>query len=164
MKVNVDLRLKDVPGQLVWALEPISANDGNIRGVVHHHDAMMGGRIAVNVTFEVRSDKTLERILDIWKEREIDVVRMDAVFESYPVQYLLVGNISSGEIESITKGLEAMEGLASLDVRFTGSVTSSKRAAMVTGKAIRKEALEPIEQFFRKRAEDGGYTLIRGLD
>lgn len=162
MKVNVDLRLKDVPGQLVWALEPISANDGNIRGVVHHHDAMMGGRIAVNVTFEVRSERTLERILDIWKEREIDVVKMDAFFETYPVQYLLVGNISSQELESITKGLEAMGDLAALDIRFSG--TSSKRAAMVSGKAIRKEAVEVIDSFFKKRADDGGYTIIRGLE
>lgn len=164
MKVNVDLRLKDVPGQLVWALEPISANDGNIKGVMHHRDSVMGERIAVNVTFEVRTEKTLERILEIWHEREIDVMKMDAVFESFPIQYLLVGNITAEEIESITKGLESMEGLASIDIRFTGTLTSSKRAAIVTGKAIKKSALTTIEDFFKQHAEDGKYTLIRGLD
>ncbi|NLK26228.1 MAG: hypothetical protein GX307_06625, partial [Euryarchaeota archaeon] len=59
---------------------------------------------------------------------------------------------------------ESMEGLASIDIRFTGSLTSSKRAAIVTGKAIKKSALTTIEDFFKQHAEDGKYTLIRGLD
>ena len=43
MRVNVDLRLKDVPGQLIGALEPVSRNDGNIVGVVHSHDQISAG-------------------------------------------------------------------------------------------------------------------------
>ena len=164
MKVNVDLSLMDVPGQLVGALEPISANDGNIIGVVHHHDAITGGRIAVNVTFEVRTDKSLERILAIWNDRDVVVAKMDAVYESFPLQYLLVGDIPSREIESLTRGMEAIEGLASLDIRIAGSLTSGSRAVMVSGRATRKESLETTERFFRQHAEDGGYMLIRGLE
>ncbi len=164
MKVNVDLSLLDVPGQLVGALEPISANDGNIIGVVHHHDVVTGGRIAVNVTFEVRTDRSLERILAIWKESDVVVAKMDAVYESFPIQYLLVGNIPSREIESLTRGMEGIEGLASMDMRITGSLTSSSRAAMVVGRATKQESLETIERFFRNHAENGGYMLIRGLE
>ena len=109
--------LKDVPGQLVGALEPISANDGNIKSVVHHHDVKVGGRIAVNVTFEVRSEQAMDKILSTWKQREVDIAKIDAFFETYPIQYLIVGNISSKEIESITKGLESMENIASIEIR-----------------------------------------------
>lgn len=164
MKVNVDLSLMDIPGQLVGALEPISANDGNIIGVVHHHDVMVGGRIAVNVTFEVRTDKSLERIMEVWEGSNVIVVKMDAVYESYPLQYLLVGDISSREIEALTHGMESMEGVASLDIRITGSLTSGSRAAMVTGRVTREGSLETVEQFFRQHAENGGYMLIRGLE
>ncbi len=164
MKVNVDLRLKDIPGQLVGALEPISANDGNIRGVVHHHDVKVGGRIAVNVTFEVRSEQALDKILSTWKQREVDVAKIDAFFETYPIQYLIVGHITSKELESITKGLESMENIASIEIRYSGSANSSSRAALVTGKASKKEAIAALDNFFQLRAEKNDYILIRGLD
>jgi ACT domain-containing protein len=164
MKVNVDLRLKDIPGQLVGALEPISANDGNIRGVVHHHDMKVGARIAVNVTFEVRSEQALEKILDAWKKRDVDIVKIDAFLETYPIQYLIVGSITSKELESITKGLESMENVASIEIRYTGSANSSSRAALISGKASRKDAIAALDEFFKKRAEKNDYVLVRGLD
>ncbi len=164
MKVNVDLRLKDIPGQLVGALEPISANDGNIRGVIHHHDAVVGGRIAVNVTFEVRSEQALDRIMSAWKSREVDIAKIDAFFETYPLQYLLVGNIPSKELESLTKGLESMENVASIEIRYSGSANSSSRAALISGKASKKEAIAALDEFFKRRAEKNDYILIRGLD
>jgi ACT domain-containing protein len=164
MKVNVDLRLKDIPGQLVGALEPISANDGNIRGVVHHHDVKVGGRIAVNVTFEVRNEQALDKIMSAWKAQEVDIAKIDAFFETYPLQYLIVGNITSKELENITKGLESMENIASIEIRYSGSANSSSRSALISGKASKKEAAAALEEFFQKRAEKHDYILIRGLD
>jgi ACT domain-containing protein len=164
MKVNVNLRLKDIPGQLVGALEPISANDGNIRGVIHHHDDKVGGRIAVNVTFEIRSEQVLDKILEVWKAREVDVAKIDAFFETYPIQYLIVGSITTKELESLTKSLESMENVASIEVRYTGSANSSSRAALVTGKASKKEAIAALDEFFKKRAEKNDYVLVRGLE
>lgn len=35
MKVNAELYVRDLPGQLVGSLEPISMVSGNIMGVVH---------------------------------------------------------------------------------------------------------------------------------
>jgi hypothetical protein len=60
--------------------------------------------------------------------------------------------------------MEGIEGLASMDMRITGSLTSSSRAAMVVGRATKQESLETIERFFRNHAENGGYMLIRGLE
>jgi ACT domain-containing protein len=164
MKVNVNLRRKDIPGQRVGALEPISANDGNIRGVIHHHDDKVGGRIAVNVTFEVRSEQVLDKILEVWKAREVDVAKIDAFFETYPIQYLIVGSITTKELENLTKSLESMENVASIEVRYTGSANSSSRAALVTGKASKKEAIAALDEFFKKRAEKNDYILVRGLE
>jgi len=38
MIVSMTLELKDIPGQLVLALSPISEFQGNIMSVVHQHD------------------------------------------------------------------------------------------------------------------------------
>ncbi len=163
MKVNVELRLKDVPGQLILALEPISTNGGNIVGVVHHRDVVVGGHITVNVTFEIRSDKTLERILDTWREREIDVARFGSLYETFPIECLLVGEISPQELNSIVDRIESMEDLESVDLRYSVSAASDGKAALVIGKVRRREAVEKVERFLEKRGKRAGFLLIRGL-
>jgi len=164
MKVNADLRLKDVPGQLVGALEPISRFDGNIRGVLHDHDQKVGGRIAVNVTFEVRTEQALDKILGAWKSMEVDVARIDSHLDTMTSQFLLVGKIDAKELEALTAMLESMRNVSSMDIRYSGSGTSPSRAAMVTWKASSREAAAKLERSFRERAEKNGYLLIRGLD
>jgi ACT domain-containing protein len=163
LKVNVDLRLKDIPGQLVFALEPISTNGGNIVGVVHHRDVVMGGHIAVNVTFEVRSDKTLQRILDTWKEREIDVARMGSLYETFPIECLLVGEISPQELNNIMERIESMEDMESVDVRYSVSAASEGKTAIIFGKVRKQDAVERVERFLEERAAEAGFILIRGL-
>lgn len=164
MKVNVDLRLKDVPGQLVSALDPISSCGGNIRGVVHHHDVKDGGRIAVNVTFEASSDPVFHRILDEWEKRDVEVAKINSFIEAYPIRYLLVGDISSAEMESVTRGLESIENVVSIDVRYTGAATSSSHTALITGTVSSQDTLKTLDDFFYERAQKKNYLLVRGLE
>jgi len=163
LKVNVDLRLKDVPGQLVLALEPISANGGNIVGVVHHRDVVVGGHITVNVTFEIKSEKTLERILETWKEREIDVARLGSIYETISIEYLLVGDISTGELNNIVKEIESMEDLESINIRYSVSHLSNGKAAFLIGKVRKRETSERIEELLNVKAQEHGFLVIRSL-
>jgi ACT domain-containing protein len=163
IKVNVDLSMKDVPGQLVAGLEPISKVDGNIVGVVHHRDAKVGGRITVNVTFEVLSRPHLDRVLEFWKERDMHVLRMGSVFETYPIEYLLVGEISPSRLEDMIEEVKGMTKMESVDIRYSSILDSKKRAAMVTAKVRRKEDVRKIEEFFDSKVQDNGLLVIRGL-
>jgi len=164
LRVNVDLNLKDVPGQLVRALEPISLLDGNIVGVVHHRDKVIGGRITVNVTFEIDSQRKLERLISIWKERDIDIARLGPLYETYPMEFLLVGNITPAEIKTIADGLESLEDIDSMDIRFTGSATRDEKAALVFGKVRSPGGVRRMEDFLNKRGRESGFIVIRGLD
>lgn len=163
MRVHADLRLKDVPGQLVRALEPISANDGNIVSVVHHHEVIIGGRITVNVTFEVKTQKALESILAIWKERDMDVARLSSMFETFEFEYLLVGDIPPNELREITDGIESMAELDSVDIRYSVSPATGEKAAMIFGKVKDRSAINRVEDFIRHRSMQAGFLLISGL-
>jgi ACT domain-containing protein len=163
MKVHADLRLKDVPGQLVGALEPISANDGNIVGVVHHHDVVMGGRISVNVTFIVKSQKSLEKILETWREREVDVARLSSMFETFEFEYLIIGDLSPSELKTITDGIEGIGDLDSVEIRYSVATSVEDKAAMIFGRVRRKDALDRVEDFLRHRSLDAKFLLIGGL-
>jgi len=163
MRVHADLRLKDVPGQLVRALEPISSYDGNIVSVVHHHDVLVGGRITVNVTFEVKSQKALENILAIWKERDMDVARLSSMFETFEFEYLIVGDIPPEELREITDGIESMMELDSVDIRYSVSPATGEKAAMIFGKVKDRSAIHRIEDFIRQRSMNAGFLMISSL-
>lgn len=163
MRVHADLRLKDVPGQLVRALEPISTREGNIVGVVHHHDVVIGGRITVNVTFEVKSQKQLEHILIDWKERDVDVARLSSMLETFEFEYLIVGDIPPSELRELTDGIESMEDLHAVDIRYSVSPATGEKAAMIFGKMKQKSAMNRVEDFLRQRSMQAGFLLISGL-
>lgn len=163
MKVNVDLGLEDVPGTLVSALEPISSFDGNIMGVVHHHDKVFGGRIIVNVTFEIGSQSVLEKLKEIWEERGIDIVSLGHLHETFPMEFLLVGNIPPSEVRNIADGLESLEDMDSMDIRLAGSSASDERSALVFGKVRTHEGIDQMEALLKKRGKEVGFLVIRGL-
>ena len=163
VKVNVDLSMKDVPGQLVAALEPISKVDGNIVGVVHHHDEKTGDRITVNVTFEVPSREHLDPLLWFWRERDMQVQRMGSVFETYPVEYLLVGDISPTRLEGMIDEVKEMTRMESVDIRYSSVLDSKRRAALITAMVRRKDDVRRAEEFFDSKVSENGILVIRGL-
>jgi ACT domain-containing protein len=162
MQVNVDVKLKDVPGQLIGALEPISKNDGNIRSVVHRHDKVSGSKIAINLTFEVANQKALDNILGAWKQREVDVLRIDHLFETFRLDYVIVGELPPTEVRRIIEGIQAIGDVESIDIRY--SVSGSKdRAALISGKVRNKEVIKKANKFINDRAKRAGYMVIRGF-
>jgi ACT domain-containing protein len=162
MRVNVDIQLKDIPGQLIGALEPISKNDGNIRGVVHRHDMVSGGKIAINLTFEVGNQKALDKILAEWKEKDVDVLKIDHLFETFKLDYVIVGELPPAEVKKIIEGIQAIGDVESIDIRY--SVSGSKdKAALISGKVRNKDVIKKANKFINERAKRGGYVVIRGF-
>jgi ACT domain-containing protein len=162
VRVNVDLRLKDVPGQLIRALEPVSRNGGNIVGVVHSHDQISAGRIGVNLTFDVPSEKVLEKVQAEWREAEVDLMRIENIFETYPLEYVIVGDVSAAEMKRITDGIQALGQVESIDVKY--SISSSKdKAAHISGKVRDRDIIKRSNKFMRERAKRSGFVIIRGF-
>jgi ACT domain-containing protein len=55
MQISMKLSLRDAPGNLVAALNPISATGGNIKAVIHEHVPDAQGNIVVNVVVDIPS-------------------------------------------------------------------------------------------------------------
>ena len=95
MLLNAELYVKDLPGQLVGSLEPISLVDGNIIGVVHDREKMVNHRILVSVTFEVSNAKKLEELKGIWKSKDIIISEMGSVYQTITREFLMVGKFNA---------------------------------------------------------------------
>ncbi|TFG56045.1 MAG: hypothetical protein E4H30_05585 [Methanomassiliicoccus sp.] len=163
MRVNVDLRLKDKPGQLIKALEPISLNEGNIVGVIHDHEQVTGGRISVNMTFEARDQHSLDAIFAMWKERGVEVAKMGEIYRTYVAEYLLVGDLTQSTLRSITGSIEKMEGIDSIDLQYSLSTSTDNKSVLLLVNVREKNKVTEIDNFLKGRSKRNNFLLVRGM-
>ncbi len=163
MRVNADIRLKDVPGQLIKALEPISLNEGNIVGVIHNHEQVTGGRISVNVTFEYRDQRSLDAIFAAWKDRGVEVAKMGEIYRTYGAEYLLVGDLTQSTLRSITEGIEKMDGIDTIDLQYSLSTSTENKSVLLLVNVREKEMVKEIDELLKTRSKGNNFLLIRGM-
>ena len=164
MLLNAELYVKDLPGQLVGSLEPISLVDGNIIGVVHDREKMVNHRILVSVTFEVANAKMLEKLKGIWKSRDIIISEMGSVYQTLTREFLMVGKFNATYIENLLEEAATLVNLESTDVSYSfANRSSDKRTAMITAEVRNKQDLNKLDEFFSEACRKDNMLYIRGL-
>jgi len=87
------LELKDIPGQLITALSPISELNGNIITIVHQHEENTPrGTISVEVMFEIEQEH-LDELINHLENSGIRVVRVGEERLRASVPVILIGHI-----------------------------------------------------------------------
>lgn len=163
MMVNADIFVKDVPGQLVGSLEPISLVDGNIVGVVHNRDNIVNGRIAVNITFEIGTIDDLEKLKRIWKGRDIVISQISSVIETFQMDYVLIGDISPSQIERLIQNAGRTVGLESAEVRFSSKTSGNKRTAMISANVRNEDDIRKLDKFMISACKKANVVCVRGV-
>ncbi|HEY9245557.1 MAG TPA: amino acid-binding protein [Candidatus Methanoperedens sp.] len=98
MIVSMTLELKDIPGQLVLALAPISEMHGNIMSVVHHRDEKTPkGTIPVQVKFGIEQ-KILDELIGRLEASGVRVARVGEERLRASVSVILIGHIVHSDI------------------------------------------------------------------
>lgn len=162
MKINADLYVKDVPGQLVSSLEPISSVDGNIVGVVHNREQSVNGRIVVNVTFDVDPNQ-VDNLRKIWKSRDVIVAKLDSVVETFTMDYMLVGNLSASYIEELFGEASTEISFESIDIGYSSKTAKDTRTAMISVKVQKDDDLKKLDRFLSSACKKAGFVYIRGV-
>ena len=164
MHLNAELYVKDLPGQLVGSLEPISMVDGNIIGVVHDREKIVNKRILVSVTFEVENSRKLDELKSIWKSRDIIISKMGSVYETLTSEFMLVGTFNATYIENLIDEVSKIVHLESTDIVYSSNNQSkNQRTAMITAEVRSEADLDKLDEFFAMASEKDDMIYIRGL-
>lgn len=164
MKVNAELYVRDLPGQLVGSLEPISMVNGNIVGVVHDREQMVNDRILVSVTFEVDTAAQLDELKDIWKSLDIQIGSMGSVGKTYPMDYLILGKFDGSYLDTLIEGAAKTVHLESVDVGYSARDTKdSKRSAMISVEVSDRADVDKLDVFFDESCRKNKLVLIKGV-
>ena len=162
MLVNADIYVKDVPGQLVSALEPMTTLNANIIGVVHSREQMVSGRIAVNITFDVDPD-LIGKLKDIWISRDVIVANIGSVVKLHYLRFMAIGGVTADAMQSMLDDAKAVTEIESADIRVS-TKSAGGNTAMVTVGLRTPEALDALDGFVSGRCREAGYTYIKGVE
>ncbi|KUK60773.1 MAG: Amino acid-binding ACT domain protein [Methanoculleus marisnigri] len=87
------LEMKDRPGQLVAALQPISAVGGNIIAVIHQRETSAAAEtLDVQIVLELPEGR-LETLLELLREQGVSVVRIGEERLLYKCTLIMIGHL-----------------------------------------------------------------------
>ena len=160
MKISMDIELKDIPGQLVLALQPISEFGGNILSVLHQRDKKTpAGRIPVELVIELEESR-LEELVKKLTERGIKVVRTgeDRLRESMVV--LLIGHIVHSDLRETIDSIDSTGFAEVVGLSLSMPGVEAESSASVTLSAIGKKELNEALHILQRTTSKKGIMII----
>lgn len=162
MLVTANIYVKDVPGQLVSALEPMSSVDANIIGVVHSRDQTISGRIAVDLTFDIEPAQ-IETLKNIWVSRDVVVAKIGTVIDLHNTVFMVLGKVTAAAMDGMMDDARKVVDIESCDIRLS-SRSSGNNAALVSASVKSEEDMRTLSTIVSEQCASKGYTYIRDVE
>ena len=154
MRLNMVIELLDVPGQLVSALEHISAFGVNLVTVIHRRENKTeGGLIPVQITIE-GAKETLELVTQELEKNGFKIVEIDGVIRRETVTAILIGDIIDNDVRDTVDQINELKDtyVADLALRINEEPSSSSaRIAVKTEFGKREVVLDKIQEIANKK-------------
>ena len=163
MRISMDIELKDIPGQLVLALKPVSDFGGNILSVLHQRDKKTpSGRIPVQLVLEIE-ERGLDRLVERLKERGVNVVRIGKERLEESMVVLLIGHIVHSDIRETIDSIDGTGFAEVVELSLSMPGVDKKSSASVTLSAIGKEELKEAFDILERTAKKKGIMVISAI-
>lgn len=123
-KIELIVRIPDIPGTLVELIDPISKNGGNIFSVLHHHDKIRNNMIPVLVSFELSQnllESSLEKIKkELVEEKNFEIESITVGSNKRQIVVLLTGHVFDTDVADTIKKLASKNvKVSELHAKFT---------------------------------------------
>ena len=147
---TIRLELADEPGELLAALEPISANGGNLLSIFHERgNVTPRGRIPVEVDVEATPDR-FEAIVAALRDAGVNVVKAGSEQYAEELVVLLVGDIVGSDLSDTLRRIEAFPSASVADVSVNAPAgrgeSTSARLRLATRAGSSADTLETVRE------------------
>lgn len=163
MKISMGIELKDIPGQLVLALKPVSDFGGNLLSVLHQRDKKTpSGRIPIQLVLEIE-ERRLDRLVETLKESGVNVVRIGKERLKESIVVLLIGHIVHTDIRETIDSIDSTGFAEVVALSLSMPGVDKKSSASVTLSAIGKEELKEALNILERTANKKGIMVISSV-
>jgi ACT domain-containing protein len=101
LRLDLEVELRDAPGQLTGVLELIGKYGGNIVTVVHDRSRLRSGRVPVRIAFDAPDDG-IDPMLEAIR-RAYRVLRLGGTRDSHVTAFLLIGHVIQNDLSRVTE-------------------------------------------------------------
>ena len=163
MIVSMTLELKDIPGQLVLALSPISELHGNIMSVVHQHEEKTPrGTIPVQITFEI-DQRVLNELTERLENSGVRVARVGEERLRSSVSVVLIGHIIHSDIGDTIEKIDSTGFAEVVDLSISMPAIEKTSSAYLVINAVGEDELKKAVKILRDVAETKDLLMIEPI-
>ena len=163
MIVSMTLELKDIPGQLVLALSPISELHGNIMSVVHQHEEKTPrGTIPVQITFEI-DQRFLDELIERLERSGVRVARVGEERLRSSVSVVLIGHIIHSDIGDTIDKIDSTGFAEVVDLSLSMPAIEKTSSAYLVINAVGEKELKSALGILREVAGKKDLLMIEPI-
>ncbi|MCT8337906.1 amino acid-binding protein [Methanoculleus sp. Afa-1] len=158
------LEMKDRPGQLVAALQPISAVGGNIVAVIHQRETP-----AVTETLDVQivlklPEGRLSRLLELLREQGVNVVRIDEERLLYECTLIMIGHLMHTDLSDTVDRIDTTGSAEVTELSLVMPAIASPSSARITIRSTTRTEMKKAIRILRGVAEQKSLLIIEPLE
>ena len=169
MKVTMDIELKDEPGQLILALEPVSYHKANLISVFHYHKSGSfaigaGGKVQVQLVLDAKSRKMADQIKKDLEARGIQVLRVDAEKYAETITVIMIGHVINTDIRDTINKIDDTGIAEVVDMALSMPEITKPTSAALKINAVGREELSRTIDLLKKIAHEKELLLILPIE
>jgi ACT domain-containing protein len=158
------LELRDSPGQLVAALQPISDMGGNIKTVIHEHDHTAARDVlGVEVVIEIPPEM-LDGLISRLSERGITILRLGEEKMGYSQSVILIGHLVHTDLGDTVDRIDKTGFAEVTHMSLSMPGINERTSAQFIIKALTRDHMQQALFILRDVAEQKDFLLIEPLE
>ncbi|MCL2862855.1 MAG: amino acid-binding protein [Methanimicrococcus sp.] len=168
MKVTMDIELKDEPGQLILALEPVSRNKANLISVFHYHKSKNtiktgGAKVQVQLVLDAKGP-VIEKIKEDMEKTGIHILRIGEEKYRETITVVLIGHVVDTDIRDTISRIDGTGIAEVVDMSLSMPEIMEPTSAALTINAIGKEELRKTVMILKAIAKEKELLLVLPID
>ncbi len=164
VQVSMKLEMKDSPGQLVSALQPISEVGGNIIAVIHQRDlSSREDTLGVQIVLEI-AESRLTDLVSMIKERGVNILRIGKDRLLYKQTVIMIGHLMHTDLSDTVDRIDCtgFAEVTALDLAMPAIHEPS--SARLTIKSVTKKDMDSALDILREVAKTKKLLIIEPLE
>lgn len=160
MRLELEVELRDTPGQLMSVLETLGRYGANIVTIVHDRSRLRNGRLPVLLAFDAPPEGTNHLLEAI--RAHFRVLRLSGATDTHLAAFLLIGHVIQDDLSHVTEAV--FKGGAEVRrVRAEVAAREEPSAVLVDVAAATEAKLADALRRVRALSEERGYVLLEAL-
>ena len=164
VQVSMKLEMKDVPGQLIRALKPISDMGGNIIAVIHQRDSSSrSGTIDVQVVAEMPEGRVRD-LIDRMKEQAVTVSRIGTERLIHKKSFIMIGHIMHTDLTDTVDHIDKTGYAEVSELQLVMPAIAEPSSARILIKAENAAAMNRALEILREVSRKKDILVIESLE